>query len=846
MSTTPRVSSGLKAVDIVQNPPPLIIGERLNTQGSKKAKELVLNNDFDGLLKLARTQVEDGAHCLDVCVATTERSDEMDFMTKLVKKLSIEIEAPLVIDSTDPLVVESALRQIPGKPIVNSINLEGDGNRFHKLAPLMKRFGVPAIAMCIGPQGMAKTSQEKVNTAELLFDTGKRYDLKSWQYLFDVLTFTLATGESEFVNSAKETLDGIRLVKKRFPESFTTLGLSNVSFGLAHNARKILNSVFLYHALQYGLDTVIINAKDVIPYASISSHERKLAEDLIFNRNSNALSEFISYFDLSPSNAGKYSKSTSSRLEVDPSWDAGRKCYFRIVNRLKEGIEDDVVVAIAERCDKKNAAMVEDKIDEFGVSHKILHCPSKIAHESAVRTLNEVLLPAMKEVGDKFGAGEIILPFVLKSAECMKAAVAELEKYLIKQEGVTKGKLVLCTVYGDVHDIGKNLVKTIVTNNGYTVYDLGKQVGLQTIVDKIKEVKPDAVGLSALLVSTSKQMQYFVEYARTNDIKIPILCGGAAINSNYINRIAKDGGIYDTGVFYCKTAFDGLKVMNSLTSDQRESFLTDWKHKLGEWKDNISYSKKAGALPHSKIVPVIPPKPPHINKIMRINQKDIDLYEVWKFLNKKSLFVLSWGMRGKSISKIESDPETLLTEWQDRVVKQKLFTCSVVYGYFKCHNKNNVLQVEIPNGAGEVSFDFPRSSLTKHLCITDYFGENDIVAFQVVTVGKRASSVIEEWNQENRYTDAYYLHGLAVETAEALAEWVNHRIRFELSIVQPRGLRYSWGYPSCPDVTQHHLVWKLLDPTKSDMFLTEAGQIIPDQSTAAIVVHHPEAEYFVI
>ena len=847
MSIIPRVSSALKAVDIAQNPPPLIIGERLNTQGSKKAKELVLSNDFDGLLKLARTQVEDGAHCLDVCVATTERSDEMEFMTKLVKKLSIEIDAPLVIDSTDPLVVESALRQIPGKPIINSINLEGDGSRFHTLAPLMRRFGVPAIAMCIGPQGMAKTSEEKVKTAELLFNTGKKYNLKPWQYLFDVLTFTLATGESEFVNSANETLDGIRLVKKRFPNSFTTLGLSNVSFGLAHNARKVLNSVFLYHALQYGLDTVIVNARDVIPYVSISSHEKKLAEDLIFNRNNNSLSEFISYFELS-SNTDKDSRSTS-RLEVDPSWDASQRCYFRIVNRLKDGIENDVVAAIADRCDK-NEAVLEDKIDESGVSHRILHCSSKIAHESAVRTLNEVLLPAMKEVGDKFGAGEIILPFVLKSAECMKAAVAELEKYLIKQEGVTKGKLVLCTVYGDVHDIGKNLVKTIVTNNGYTVYDLGKQVALQTIVDKIKEVKPDAVGLSALLVSTSKQMQYFVEYARTNDIKLPILCGGAAINSNYINRIAKDGGIYDPGVFYCKTAFDGLKVMNSLASDRRESFLSDWKHKLSKWKDNISYTKKVEVFPHSKVVPIIPPKPPHINKIIRITQKDIDLYEVWKFLNKKSLFVLSWGIRGKAINKSESDPESLLTEWQNRVVKQKLFTCSVVYGYFKCHNNNNnndnVLQVEIPNGAGEVSFDFPRSSSEKHLSITDYFGKDDIVAFQVVTVGKRASSVIEQWNQENRYTDAYYLHGLAVETAEALAEWVNHRIRMDLNIVPPRGLRYSWGYPSCPDVAQHHLVWKLLDPSKSDISLTEAGQIIPDQSTAAIVVHHPEAEYFVI
>src|ERR671911_784713 len=844
MSIIPRVSSALKAVEIAQNPPPLIIGERLNTQGSKKAKELVLSNDFDGLLKLARTQVEDGAHCLDVCVATTERSDEMEFMTKLVKKLRIEIDAPLIIDSTDPLVVESALRQIPGKPIINSINLEGDGSRFHTLAPLMRRFGVPAIAMCIGPQGMAKTSEEKVKTAELLFNTGKKYNLKPWQYLFDVLTFTLATGESEFVNSAKDTLDGILLVKKRFPESFTTLGLSNVSFGLAHNARKVLNSVFLYHALQYGLDTVIVNARDVIPYVSISSHEKKLAEDLIFNRNNNSLSEFISYFELS-SNTDKDSRSTS-RLEVDPSWDASQRCYFRIVNRLKDGIENDVVAAIADRCDK-NEAMLEDKIDESGVSHRILHCSSKIAHESAVRTLNEVLLPAMKEVGDKFGAGEIILPFVLKSAECMKAAVAELEKYLIKKKDVSKGKIVLCTVYGDVHDIGKNLVKTILVNNGYSVYDLGKQVPLQTIVNKISEVNADAVGLSALLVSTSKQMQIFVDYAKEHNIQIPVLCGGAAINTNYINRIAKDGGgIYEQGVFYCKTAFDGLNVMNNLTSDKRDQYITKWKEKVELWKEfkptsiNVSEVSK-----HSGIKPVPPPIPPHTGLPIRLGLENINLEEVWNFLNKKSLFTLSWSFRGKAASGLTEEAEKLLIEWKKRVIDENLFSPRIVYGYFHCHNRNNKLVVDSSQG-NEVIFDFPRSTKGKHLCLTDYFGENDIVAFQSVTVGKKASYTIEKWNEDNQYTDAYYLHGLAVETAEALADWINFVIRKELKIDSKRGLRYSWGYPSCPDITQHKSVWELLDPAKSDMTLTDAGQIVPDQSTAAIFIHHPEAEYFTL
>ncbi|MEW5841025.1 dihydropteroate synthase [Nitrososphaera sp.] len=845
---TPRVSSALKAVDIRQEPPPLIIGERLNTQGSKKAKELVLNDDLDGLVELARAQVEDGAHCLDVCVATTERSDELEFMRKLVKRLSLEVEAPLVIDSTDPKVIEAAVEQIPGRPIINSINLEGDGSRFHALAPLMARYGLPAVAMCIGPGGMAKTAQEKVETAQLLFDTGaKKYGLEPWQFIFDVLTFTLATGEAEFADSAKHTLEGIRLVKQRFPDSFTTLGLSNVSFGLPPAARKVVNSVFLYHAIKAGLDTVIINPRDIIAYPAIDDEQKKLAEDLIFNRHPGALADLIAYFE--KTKAAQQS-GTGRRVEVDPSWDPDKKCHFRIVNRLKEGTEADVVQAIASRI--PGSAVREGRIEG---------ATKEQAHEAAVQTLNEVLLPAMKEVGDRFGAGELILPFVLKSAECMKAAVAELEKYLIKQEGVSKGKLVLCTVYGDVHDIGKNLVKTIFANNGYTVYDLGKQVPLQKILEKIEEVRPDAVGLSALLVSTSKQMQYFVEHARSNNLGVPVLCGGAAINSNYINRIAKEGGIYSPGVFYCKTAFDGLKAMNMLTSPQqqeREKFVADWRSRLEKWteKENVPAAAAADQqlLPHSGISPVTPPVPPHIGRPVRLGPKDLDLREVWKHISKKSLFVLQWGVRGKSAG--EHDPEKLFAEWTQRVLDEQLFEPQAVYGYFRCHNLApgeggpvGRLAVDAPGGGEQqqVVFEFPRSSREKHLCLTDYFGADDVVAFQAVTVGAKATEVIEKWNsREDRYADAYYLHGLAVETAEAMAEWVNARIRMELGIGEKRGLRYSWGYPSCPDVMQHRLVWQLIEPDKSGMTLTESGQIVPDQSTAAIVVHHPQAEYFVL
>jgi len=831
--TVPRVSSALKAVDLKQLPAPLIIGERLNTQGSRKAKKLVLADDFDGLVDLARNQAEDGAHCLDVCVATTERSDERDFMLTLVKKLSLEIDAPLVIDSTDPEVIESCVTQIPGRPIINSINLEGDGSKFEKLAPIMAKYGLPAIALCIGPNGMAKTSAQKVETAELLYETGKNYGLKIEQFIFDVLTFTLATGEDEFLDAGKNTLDGIKLVKEKFPDCFTTLGLSNISFGLMPYARKVLNSVFLYHAVKIGLDSAIVNAKEIIPYGEIDIKEKKLAEDLIFNTHPDALSDLISYFE----NVGTKSTTASKKVDVDPTWPPGKRAHFRIVNRLKDGIQNDVVSAIADKLGKTDLIKNNDGILSLDLG-------KEVTHPSAIKTLNEDLLPAMKEVGDKFGSGELILPFVLKSAECMKVSVGELEKYLLKEEGTSKGKLVLGTVYGDVHDIGKNLVKTIFQNNGYSVYDLGKQVTLQKFLEKIDEVKPDAIGLSALLVSTSKQMQFFVEHARKNNMTVPILCGGAAINSNYINRIAKDGGIYDPGVFYCNTMFEGLKTMDTLVSDDKPKLLAEWKNKLENWKEKSNAVVDSSTLPRSDIKPVKVHVPSIVGKPIRLKLDQINMKEVWTMIDKKSLFKLSWGLRGKAGAESEEEHEQLLTEWKIRIIRDKLIEPEVVYGYFKCHNKGQKLLVENPSG-DDVEFDFPRSTKPEHLCLTDYFGNDDVVAFQSVTVGAKVSDILETWNDDDKYTDAYYLHGLAVELAEALAQWINQKIKSELNL-EKSGLRYSWGFPSCPDVSQHHLLWKLLEPEKSGMTLTESGQIIPEQSTAAIVIHHPDAKYFVI
>ena len=821
------VSSALKAVSVRQTPPPLIIGERVNAQGSRKAKGMVLAGDYDGLVDLARGQAEDGAQCLDVCVATTERSDEKEFMVNLVKRLSLEVEAPLVVDSTDPEVVEAAIRQIPGKPVINSINLEGDGSRFAGMAPIMKRYGVPAIAMCIGPDGMAKTAEQKLRTAELLVERGGEYGLEEGQYIFDVLTFTLATGQDEFLDSGVQTLEGIRLVKERFPDAYTVLGLSNVSFGLEPHPRRVINSVFFYHAVKAGLDCVIVNPRDITPYPEIPADQREAAEDLVFNRKPDALAALLALFaGADPGRDGR-----ARGPAVDPGWPAGRRANYRIINRLKDGIERDVVMAIAEKME--GAVLSKD-------GGAIAMSPEQ-THGAAIATLNDSLLPAMKTVGDKFGSGELILPFVLKSAECMKAAVSELEKYLVKKEGASKGRLVLGTVYGDVHDIGKNLVKTIFQNNGYTVYDLGKQVPMQRFLEKIGEVDADAVGLSALLVNTSREMKHFVDHARKSGMDVPVLCGGAAINSSFINRVATEGGLYGPGVFYCGTMFDGLKTMDRLMAD-REGLLAEWRAALDGRKEPEQAAVPA-ILPRSGTRAVNPPKPPSLDETFILGE-EISQEEVWGMVDKRALFKLSWGLRGRAGQEQEAEHRRLYAEWKERILREHLFEPGAAYGYFGCRSSGERLVVR--HRSGEVAFDFPRSTKSKHLCLADYFGgSGDVVAFQAVTVGRAAERAISEWNDAGRITDAYYLHGLAVEYAEGLAEWINGRIRGELGL-QGGCLRYSWGYPSCPDIAQHRLVWKMLDPGRAGMALTDAGQIVPEQSTAAIIVHHPDAEYFVL
>jgi 5-methyltetrahydrofolate--homocysteine methyltransferase len=531
----PTIASMIRSVAMQQEPPPLIVGERVNTQGSRKVKKFALADDFDGLINVALSQMDEGAHALDVCMALTERADEAETMRTLVKKLSLNIEAPLVIDSTEAEVVRVALEQYPGRAIVNSINMENGRERIEAVMPHVVKHGAGVIALTIDQVGMAKTRERKIEVAKAIHKiVTEEYGLHPESLIFDALTFTLATGDPEFNESAIETIEGIRLIEQELPGVLTILGVSNVSFGLSPPARRVLNAVFLYHCVKAGLDMAIIHPSHVLPLGEIPAEERELAEDLIFFRRPDALQHYIEHFE------GRTEESTSNAIDAMADMDVFERLHYRIVYRKKEGVEADIDEAVATRGD-------------------------------AVVVLNNTLLPAMKEVGDKFGAGELILPFVLQSAEVMKKAVAQLETYLEKQEGVTKGTVVLATVYGDVHDIGKNLVNTILTNNGYTVHDLGKQVPVSRIIDKAVEVNATAIGLSALLVSTSKQMPLCVKELHHQGLEFPVIIGGAAINRPYAHRslFVEEDTPYEAGVFYAKDAFEGLSLMDQIIKPDR-------------------------------------------------------------------------------------------------------------------------------------------------------------------------------------------------------------------------------------------------------------------------------------
>jgi 5-methyltetrahydrofolate--homocysteine methyltransferase len=836
----PSVTSGVRATTLVQDPAPLLVGERVNSTGSRKAKQALLNDDYDTLLGIAREQVEGGAHVLDVQMAHT------------VKKLSLGIEAPLVIDSTEAEVIRAALETYPGRAVINSINMENGRQRIEQVVPLAIEHGAALVALTIDEIGMGKTCERKVEIAQKIYDICvNEYGLAPGSLIFDTLTFPITTGQEDLQTAALETLEAIKRIKAELPGVLTILGVSNLSFGLKQHARAVLNSVFLYHAVKAGLDTAIVNPTHITPYAEVDAEQRQLAEDLIYNRP-DALPRYIAYFEAHEPQA------SSADTKVDPTegMDSFERLHWHILHRRKEGVEALIDLAIAERADA-------------------LACSQG---EAAVSVLNTVLLPAMKDVGDRFGAGELILPFVLQSAEVMKRAVSRLETYLERKEGYTKGKVVLATVFGDVHDIGKNLVNTILSNNGYTVYDLGKQVPLNTILDKAVEVEADAIGLSALLVSTSKQMPLCVKELHKRGLAFPVIIGGAAINRSYGRRILfvdeqtpeSVPVPYESGVFYARDAFEGLDIIDKLTAEpeQRASFVAQIreealrerlkparKAQTGERVKREEDTEPSSAIQRAVHIPVPPFWGPRI--LDRIGLEDVAAC-----MDLNTLFRLHWGGKshGDEFQRLVSEEfQPRLERMLREARQQRYLQPRIVYGYFPCQSQGNELLVydyqdwQATGTLREVTrLSCPRQPDRERLSLADYFapvasGQVDTVAFQVVTMGQTASLTIERLQNAGNYAEAYFIHGLSVNMAEGLAEYANRLVRQELGLTGEVGRRYSWGYPAIPDLEDHRKVFQLLPVTASiGVSLTESYQLVPEQSTAAIIVHHPQSSYFAV
>ncbi|HZJ23783.1 MAG TPA: methionine synthase, partial [Anaerolineales bacterium] len=825
LHSTPQLASAMSALDMRQDPPPTLLGERLNAQGSRKFKRLLLEEDYDSILEIAREQVNFGAHALDISCAITERPDEVELMRKVVKKLEMGVDVPLVIDTTELDVLEVALKTAPGRCLINSTHLESGRDKADKIFTLAKTHNAAVIVLTIDENGMAKTRDKKLEVAKRIYDIAVNdHGLKPEDLVYDALTFTLATGDQEFIDSAIETIEGIRLIKQNLPGVMASLGVSNLSFGFAPQARPALNSIMLYHCVQAGLDMAIVNPAHVTAYADIPAEEKELCEDLIFNRRADALQRFIEHFE-------NVTPTTESSL-VDPTegMTPEQRLHWKIVHRHKEGVEADI-----------------DEIINRG------DFPTK--HETAVHTLNNILLPAMKEVGDKFGAGELILPFVLQSAEVMKKTVAHLENYLEKMEGVTKGTVVIATVYGDVHDIGKNLVKTILANNGYTVIDLGKQVPAETIITKAVEVNATAIGLSALLVSTSKQMPLIVNELHRRGHKIPVLIGGAAINRRFGRRIlqTESGDFYDPGVFYCKDAFEGLEMMDQLIDSNRKPALLEQVRKEADMELGRASAKPANipTFQRSNIIPaplILPP-----SKFGMRVVKYMPLEMVLQHLNINELYRLSWGAKnthGDEWTKLKAEFDARLDSMKREALREKWLNPQAVYGLFPCQAEGDELIIYNPDNLDEVltRFSFPRQPYDEHLALSDYFapvesGQMDVVAFQVVTVGQEASERFDKLQSAHDYTEAYFTHGLGVQTAEATANYLHEHIKREMGIAENQGKRYSWGYPAIPELEDHKKVFELLPAVTTELGITlsPSYQLIPEQSTAAIIVHHPQA-----
>jgi len=813
----------------------LVVGERTNANGSKKFRDAMLASDWDTCVAMARDQVKEGAHVLDVCVDYTGEDGVAD-MDEIALRFATAASIPLMLDSTEPAVIEAGLQWIGGKPVLNSVNLEdGDapGTRLDRFLSLAREYGAAVVCTCIDQEGQARTADWKVRAARAIHDLAvNRYGLEPGDLLFDALALPLSTGMEESRRDGIETIEGIRRIKAELPGVHTILGLSNVSFGLAPAARHVLNSVFLHECVEAGLDAAIVHAARIMPLSKIPERQRDVCLDLVYDRRRpgyDPLQELLAMFE---------GVSSATLVKEDRSgWPVEERLKQRIIDGDRDGLTDDLDLALSTT--------------------------------PALSIVNDTLLAGMKVVGDLFGSGQMQLPFVLQSAEAMKAAVAYLEPHMEKSDQGGKGRIVLATVKGDVHDIGKNLVDIILTNNGYEVHNLGIKVALAEMLAKADEVKADVIGMSGLLVKSTLIMRENLEELNRRGIaaETPVILGGAALTRRYVERDLRE--VYEGRVFYGKDAFEGLHTLD----------------KLMEMKRSGEVDPDFGRVPLGRVVvkeeaaaPVdLPARSPAVETDNTVFVppflgsrvvKGIAIDELVGYVNETALFRNQWQYRpekGENDADFKARIRPTLREELSKATAAGLLVPQVVYGYYPANGDGNdvVLWKDETATAEWLRFSFPRERTDPWRCIADFFrplasGEVDYAAFTIVTMGSRVSEATAKLFAEDRYTEYLLLHGLGVEMAEALAEYWHRRIREEWGFADEdgrlvdvlvrqgyRGGRYSWGYPACPDLEDNLKVAELLEADRIGVAVSEDFQYVPEQTTSAIICHHPKAKYFV-
>ncbi len=846
----PRRESGIASlyqhVPFRQDTAFLSIGERTNANGSKAFREAMVAGRFEDCVEIARAQTRDGAHLLDVCVDYVGRDGVAD-MREVVSRLATAATLPLVLDSTEPAVIEAGLERTGGRSVINSVNYEdGDGpdSRIAKVMPMAREHGAAVIALTIDERGQARTAEWKVEVAErLITELTGTWGMREDDIIVDCLTFPIATGQEETRRDGVETINAIRELKRRHPAVQTTLGVSNVSFGLKAAARAVLNSVFLAECVRAGLDSAIVHAARIMPIARIPDEQRQVALDLVYDRRRDGYDPLAKLLELFEGvDAAELKASRAAELAALPLWDRLKR---RIIDGERVGLEGDLDEALAQR--------------------------------PALEIVNDVLLDGMKTVGELFGSGQMQLPFVLTSAEVMKASVAYLEPHMERSDEDGKGRIVLATVKGDVHDIGKNLVDIILSNNGYDVVNIGIKQPISAIIAAAEENGADVIGMSGLLVKSTVVMRDNLAELNSRELatRWPVLLGGAALTRAYVEQDL--AGLFDGEVRYARDAFEGLRLMDAAMAVKRGvpgAKLPELRQRRVPVRPSRASADGPAIAPDiSDISPsdvrrdVDLPVPPFLGTQVI---KGIPLADYASYLDERALFLGQWGLKpgrgqgGVSYEElVEAEGRPRLRMWLERAQTEGLLEAAVVYGYFRCVSEGNDLVILGEDGVTEVErFTFPRQRRDRRLCLADFFrprdsGETDVVGFQLATMGARVSESTGELFAKNAYREYLELHGLSVQLAEALAEYWHTRVRRELGLagddpdtldgffrVDYRGARYSIGYPACPDLADRAKVARLLDPGRIGVELSEEMQLHPEQSTDALIAHHPQAKYF--